>query len=128
MMSLAVTPTFALVAAYVACANLQRGRNRLPPKGAYIGIGADAGGDGMTLSAATIWAHYRDWLLLEHDPPRAPRTVAAYRYIVWDFIGFLDPKPWHRATKGDLRRYVTTLDGSVMAAICRALAVASGCA
>jgi integrase/recombinase XerC len=58
----------------------------------------------MTLSGPAIWASYREWLLL--DCQRAPRTVSAYRYILWDFISFLGDKPWHKATKPDLRRYL----------------------
>lgn len=56
------------------------------------------------LSGPAAWGHYRDWLLV--DCRRAPRTVSAYRHIVWAWFAHLDPKPWHRATSKDLRRFL----------------------
>ena len=85
MLSLLVTlGKTAWVAAYVTCVNVQRGRIGSSLSNANVAIGRIEGGDGMTPSGPTIWGHYREWLLLEHDPPRAPRTVSAYRYIIWD--------------------------------------------
>jgi integrase len=54
-------------------------------------------------SSATIWRRYRYYLLV--DCERAPRTVSAYRFILWDWFAFLD-KPWHKAHERDLRRYL----------------------
>jgi integrase/recombinase XerC len=58
----------------------------------------------MTPSGPTIWASYRDYLLI--DCQRAPRTVSAYRWIIWDWFSFLGEKSWHRAGKQDLHRYL----------------------
>jgi integrase len=40
------------------------------------------------------------------DCQRRPRTVSAYRFVLWDWFSFLDPKPWHKATAKDLHRYL----------------------
>jgi integrase len=55
--------------------------------------------------SALIWKRFRYYLVIE-SPQRAPRTVKAYRWVIWDWFGFLDPKPWHKATARDLHRYL----------------------
>jgi integrase len=55
-------------------------------------------------SAATIWKRWRYYLVV--DAQRRPRTVTAYRFIIWDWFAFCDPKPWHKATAKDLHRYL----------------------
>ena len=56
------------------------------------------------VGTATIWRRWRYYLVV--DAQRRPRTVSAYRYVIWDWFGFLDPKPWHKATAKDLHRYL----------------------
>lgn len=108
--SLRETLQLAVVAGYVTCTNLRRNRNNLPSSGALPGLEASLGleesarGGDVALSGPAIWASYRTYLLV--DCQRAARTVTAYRYIIWDFFGFLDPKPWNKATAKDLQRFL----------------------
>jgi integrase len=55
-------------------------------------------------TTATIWRRYRYYLQV--DCERAPRTVKAYRFILWDWFGFLHPRLWHKARQQDLRRFL----------------------
>jgi integrase/recombinase XerC len=67
--------------------------------------GADNIGDFATIvGSATIWKRWRYYLVV--DAQRRPRTVTAYRFIIWDWFAFLDPKGWHKATARDLHRYL----------------------
>lgn len=66
--------------------------------------GLDGDADLAVLGPAAIWTHYRTWLLVDAD--RAPRTVSAYRYVLWEWFGFLAPKNWNRATPKDLGRFL----------------------
>lgn len=59
---------------------------------------------GAVLGPAAIWSHYRTWLLVDAD--KAPRTVSAYRQVLYDWFGFLAPKTWNRATPKDLGRFL----------------------
>jgi integrase/recombinase XerC len=62
----------------------------------------------MALSSATIWEHYRTFLLVDAvgGYGYSPATVHSYRSVLWDFWAFLDPKPWRKATPADLRRFL----------------------
>jgi transcriptional regulator with XRE-family HTH domain len=63
------------------------------------------------LDPAGLWAEYRTWLLVDADQP--PRTVHAYRQIIRAWLGYLEglepPKPWQKATKRDLTRFLDRL-------------------
>jgi site-specific recombinase XerD len=58
----------------------------------------------MALTAWRVWEHYHHWLQAERQA--APRTIEAYRFVLWDWFAFLQPKPWNRATQKDLRRFL----------------------
>lgn len=97
-------PALAWIATYALCANLRRGRNTQPPSAVLLIQGEAAWGAGGMLTAAGVWSHYRDYLLL--DCARAARTVSAYRYIIWTWFGFLGAKAWYKATAKDLQRFL----------------------
>lgn len=60
------------------------------------------------LSDTTIWERYLHYL--QRTLERRERTVASHRQVLWDFClgqhAFIRPKPWHRATRRDLERYI----------------------
>lgn len=76
-----------------------------------VPVRAEGGRAGVPVAFSTIWADYRQWLLLHADV--APGTVSQYRKAIWAFCspyGYLAtlrrPKPWWKATDDDARRWL----------------------
>ena len=71
-------------------------------------LGHDPGECLEVLAPAALWSHYRTYLLVDAD--RTPRTVSAYRHVIYDWFGYLEglkpPRRWNRATGKDLTRFL----------------------
>jgi site-specific recombinase XerD len=57
-----------------------------------------------TLTFPGAWERYRFHLAGEKH--RSARTVASYRAVLYDFLSFIAPKEWQRATSRDLVKFL----------------------
>jgi len=55
-------------------------------------------------SFPVVWGAYYDHLKVERN--RRPKTITAYRQVLGDFAGWLDPTPWWQATPQHVRAYL----------------------
>jgi integrase/recombinase XerD len=74
---------------------------------ARTGAPVHPGGAAMPVFPATplaAWSAWHDHLTLGRG--HAPATLSAYRFVLLDFLAWLAPKRWDRATPHDLDRYL----------------------